>query len=426
METDILTELYATLDSEPKNIHVLEILLELWIDQGDEVMAGGIASEILLIDPTNRAAKRHSRNNRDRRSERGSSQRTKLNEKPAAPSRAWSDIKRELEEGYTGLKKEAELLREEIAAVQLFGGHVSDSQQAISDLQNITEGRVSTVISVTQPVSVREVVRAVMKLQPRQASWTRKAQEMIIEDFVAIVTWATSQSPPQEVDDIRERLMKRKELMEAALPETLSDIPAIALTQIEREHLQKQYINTETMLGDRIEDIPKQNFFVSEDNYAFDMEELIQALIANDGVMRNPLSRVIFSESEIRKILAHPSSERLRPIQLAQSQLRKGIRSATIERVAKLGEIMLADQSPDARNCRDAVEEFLAYVVTLPKKEQETINSLKIPGKDKFSQQAFDYTIGESVRDAKANTTCFHKVGDFLTQAAAYLRKQKA
>lgn len=79
---------------------------------------------------------------------------------------------------------------------------------------------------------------------------------------------------------------------------------AAALTHIEREQLQKEYVNSETMFGDRIDDIPKQNVFVSEENYAWDMEELAQAITVNKGVMRNPLSRKLFSHSDIRMMLA--------------------------------------------------------------------------------------------------------------------------
>ena len=204
--------------------------------------------------------------------------------------------------------------------------------------------------------------------------------------------------------------MNRKTLLDAALPESMKQLSAAALSQIERQYMRKKYVNSETMLGDAIEDIPKLNFFVSEDNYAWDMDELAQAIASNDGVMRNPLSRQMFSESDIRMILAHPLGKRLKPLQMAQSQLKKGVRPATIDRIEKLGRIMLADQGVDAASSRTAMDEFLAYVVTIPDSEQKTINSLKIPAIDGHSGQAFDYTIGESVRDAKANTTCFHKV----------------
>jgi hypothetical protein len=237
-----------------------------------------------------------------------------------------------------------------------------------------------------------------------------RCQELIVEDFEAFLCWATCQNPPLESDEVRERLVKRKTLLEAALPESMQQLSTAALAHIEREHLRKKYVNSETMLGDNIEDIPKENFFVSEDNYAWDMDELAQAITSNDGVMRNPLSRQMFSESDIRMILAHPLGQRLKPLQMAQSQLKKGVRSDTIDRIEKLGSIMLADQGADAAPSRTAMDEFLAYVVTIPESEQNTINSLKIPAKDGYSGQPFDYTIGESVRDAKANTTCFHKV----------------
>ncbi|KAM5344572.1 hypothetical protein ACJ41O_013107 [Fusarium nematophilum] len=176
------------------------------------------------------------------------------------------------------------------------------------------------------------------------------------------------------------------------------------------------------MLGDKIEEIPAENFFVSEDNYAWDMVELVQALAVNDGVMRNPLSKDMFTEADIRNILSHPLGARLKPIQLAQSQLKQGVRSGTIRWVEALGKILLADQTEDAAPSRSAIDEFLAYIATLPDNEQKTIDSLKIPANDRLNGRPYDYTIGQSVKDAKSNLTCFHKVGDFLSQAAQNLR----
>jgi len=140
-------------------------------------------------------------------------------------------------------------------------------------------------------------------------------------------------------------------------------------------------------------------------------------LATNDRVMRNPLSKQMFSESDIRKIMAHPLGQRLKPLQMAQSQLKRGVQPATIDRVSKLGSIMLSDQSSDAGPSRQAMDEFFAYAAALPESEQKTINLLKIPAKDRNTGQPFDYTIGESVRDAKANATCFHKVGSFRDNA---------
>lgn len=367
-------------------------------------MAFTTASALLQIDSNNKVAKRYLKGRRDRKPKKPpfASPRPEF-EHPIRTQEDWSTTEKNLEEGYTSLRSEAKLLRKEIEAVYALGGISLDDEDAIPNLQAISDGRVSTAVSMAQPVSVREIAKSIMKTPSR-------SQELIIEDFEDFVRWATCQSPPLASEVIRERLVKRKALLEAALPESVQPSSAAALAHIEREYLQKKYVNSETMFGDAIKDIPKQNFFVSEDNYAWDMDELAQAIASNDGVMRNPLSRQMFSESDIRMILAHPLGKRLKPLQMAQSQLKKGVRPATIDRVEKLGHVMLVDQSVDAAPSRVAMDEFLANVATLPESEQRTINSLKIPAIDTNTRQPYDYTIGESVRDAKANTTCFHKV----------------
>jgi hypothetical protein len=365
-------------------------------------MASGIASALIQIDPQNGAARRYLQGRRDRRPEETSAGRHSEFRHSEKTQEDFSAAEKRLAEGYTSLKLQAKLLQEEIEAVHALGG-ISPDDEVISNLQAISDGAVSKAVSAAQPFSVRETARAIMKTPG-------SCQELIIEDFEAFLRWATYKNPPLGPDDIRERLVKRKTLLEAAIPDSMQQFSAAALSHIEREYLRKKYVNSETMLGDGIEDIPKRNFFVSEDNYAWDMEELAQAIASNDGVMRNPLSRQMFSESDIRMILAHPLGRRLKPLQMAQSQLKKGVRPATIDRIEKLGRIMLTDQGVDASPSRAAMDEFLAYVATIPDSEQNTINSLKIPARDGHSGQAFDYTIGGSVRDAKANTTCFHKV----------------
>jgi hypothetical protein len=362
------------------------------------------ASALLQIDSNNDVAKRYLEDRRNSKPEKATFASPRRGSgHPIRTSEDWSPTEKNLEEGYTSLMFEAKLLREEIKTVYALGGVSLDDEDAIRDLQAISDGRVSTAVPMAQPVSVRERARSIMTMPSR-------SQELILEDFEEFVCWATCQSPPLASEVIRERLVKRKALLEAALPESMHPSSAAALAHIERGYLQKKYVNSETMLGDGIEDIPKQNFFVSEDNYAWDMDELAQAIAANDGVMRNPLSRQMFSESDIRMILAHPLGKRLKPLQMAQSQLKKGVRPATIDRIEKLGRVMLTDQTADAAPSRVAMDEFLANVATLPESEQRTINSLKIPAIDTNTRQPYDYTIGQSVRDAKANTTCFHKV----------------
>ncbi|KUJ12162.1 uncharacterized protein LY89DRAFT_688623 [Mollisia scopiformis] len=431
-ESDILDELYAALDGDPKSVYLHERLLEVWAELGDKDMTTGFATTLQRLDPKNEIAAQYLGQKSKSKTKHVSNQ---PNPKTSKASRPWthpdfaessnsqpiknlSAQEKDLSDGYTILKLEAQMLQVELAAVlSHLSTSDSDDQEVLPTLQAISEGRVGSVVPMEQPMSVRSRAREIAE-SPSEAS------SLIIEDFEAIIRWAACQDPPLLPDAIRERLVKRKTLLEAAIPDSMTKDTTAALRHIERAYLEKTYVNSETMLGDDISEIPKENFFVSEDNYAWDMDELAQAITANDGVMRNPLSKQLFTESDIKQILAHPLGQRLKPMQLKQSQLKKGIRPSTIQWVSKVGKIMLEDQSVDIAPSRKVMDEFLAYVATLPKAEQETIKSLKIPGVDSTSKQPFDYTIGESIRDAVANTTCLHKVGDFLSQAAVYLKKQ--
>ncbi|KAF4625146.1 hypothetical protein G7Y89_g13023 [Cudoniella acicularis] len=394
-----LIELYEALDEQPSSVEVHENLLKVWERFGDKDMASGIASALTAIDPSNQAARRYLQNRQGKMSAaKPPSATDSVLKRTPRTEEDWLSAEKRLEEGYQSLKVEARLLREEIEAIHKLGGILANDEEVLSNLQAISEGRINAAVPIAQPLSARETAKAIMETPNRY--------------------------PPLEPDAIRERLVRRKVLLQAALPESMEELSVSALAHIEREHLQKTYVNSETMLGDKIADIPKSNFFVSEDNYAWDMWELAQAIASNDGVMRNPLSKQMFSESDIRMIINHPLGKALKPLQIAQNQLKKGVRPVTIDWIAKLGRIMLEDQSVDTLPSRKAIDEFQAYVATLPEAEQKAISLLKIETSDGHTGQPFDYTIWESVRDAVANVTCFHKVGDFLCQAATYLKGQ--
>ncbi len=362
-------------------------------------IALGIANTILEIDPTNSVATVYLRGRSEMRM--GT---TAAGQHPRLSTEEWIEAERSLEEGYRSLKLRANILRTELEEVCRRNRTLEQEQDKISNLRSISDGDISAAISTDRPISVREAARAIIHAPEKQA-------ELLVQDLEAVVWWATHQVPPLDTDALRRRLVKRRTLLEAALPESMQQILAAAFSQIEREFLNRRYANSVTMVGgESIEDIPASNFFVSEDNYAWDMEELTAAIEANDGVMRNPLSKQMFSEDDIRMILAHRLGQRLRLLQIAQNKLRQGVRPKTIDKLDRLGKAMLDDQTMDSAPSREAMDEFLAYVATLPQTEQDTINRLKIPGVDRFTRQPFDYSIGESVRDAKANTTCFHKV----------------
>jgi hypothetical protein len=223
-------------------------------------------------------------------------------------------------------------------------------------------------------------------------------------------------------DAIREALQKRTQALISTLPVELQQAASTAQMHIEHEILHRTYICSETMYGDAVSAIPRAKFWVTEDGYPWDMEELAQAITSNGGVMRNPLSRQLFTPNDVKAIVQHPLGKSLAALQVTQKELSKGVRPKTIEEIAKLSTTMLNDDSPDQMASRHVLDEFLAYVATLPETEQKALDELRVPAKDSHTGQPFDSSIGDAVRDAQGNRVCIHKIGDFLGQAARHLR----
>lgn len=250
-----------------------------------------------------------------------------------------------------------------------------------------------------------------------------KAMDIAISDLSASARETMASSLSEDVR--RETVAKRTRAIKAALPEKLQSQASFALMHVEHEVLKRSYCVTGTMLGDPIHDIPRKDFFVSDDGSPWDLDELSQALVSNGGVMRNPISKDLFTPDDIRTIVSHPSGKKLAAMQIRQDELSQGIRPTTIEKLDKLSKTILADMEDDALASRKAVDELLAYMATLPDTEQQALDELRVPGKDTHTGQNFDTSIGDAVRDAQGNRICFHKAGDLLAQTAVYLRKRK-
>ena len=231
------------------------------------------------------------------------------------------------------------------------------------------------------------------------------------------------------IDVVRERLRCRQELLDAMLPpgDGLEDLGRTAMMRVEHQLLDfgKTYANDKTMLLDDVSAIQPANLLVTSDNYAWDMAELADALAVNSAVMRNPLTKDMFAEEDVRQILNHPLGQRLRPMAVEQGQLKRGVRADTIDHMDKLSRVMLEDQSAHATPTIAAIDIFMAYYHTLPEEEKRTLKSLKVPATDSHTGQAYDSAILEAIQDAKANRVCYHKIGDFLKQAAKNLKENK-
>ena len=135
--------------------------------------------------------------------------------------------------------------------------------------------------------------------------------------------------------------------------------------QFERKLSTKPYVNTVTMvLRDPIDTIPQEEFFVTEDNWAWDMSELAQAITAHSGVMRNPETGEMFSPQDIRNILAHPQGKHLAALRIAQKQMFQGVRPETITRMEALADTMEGERGTQWDETWEAIRGFQAYIAT--------------------------------------------------------------
>jgi hypothetical protein len=432
-------------------------------------MASPVAAHLLTMDPSNKLARAYlSKHNAAMIPQSSHSSRVKstsVESKREVPSSSTSpswtrrrkahfypelktayssqtEAETALEKGLSDLLAEAKLLRSEITALNILRSDetetthsftVREDTEMLSNLLAISEGRISSAVPLVTPLPVSEACTVITA-----STSTEEATAFLISDFETVIQWfqargqdgvpyASSSSPrSNEIDALRQRLVSRQTHFLAVLPDNMATVVNNAFAQVERVHLEKSYANDETMLGDAVSDIPQKHFFVTEDNYAWDITELVQAITANSGVMRNPLTRNMFTTTDIRRILAHPLASSLKPLRSKQMSFQNSLKYThpdTIRKISELAKVMLEDQSADAAPSRKAIDEFLGYVVTLPDKEQEALDKFKVPAKDSHTSQAYDYTVGEAVNDAKSNVTCSHKVGDFLKQAAEFLQK---
>ena len=148
-------------------------------------------------------------------------------------------------------------------------------EKHIPDLENLANGRVSTVVrgkttsapvsattgslnvrTIRAPLGARSVART-MKAEPD------KAVEIAFNDLSSMIGWLKSSQKSTE-DDTREAMVKRVKALKTNLPENLHVHADSAQMHVEHEILHRVYIVTETMYGDPVVDIPRSNFLVTE------------------------------------------------------------------------------------------------------------------------------------------------------------------
>ncbi|KAF2818490.1 hypothetical protein CC86DRAFT_375718 [Ophiobolus disseminans] len=331
--------------------------------------------------------------------------------------------RQDLTHGYQALRAKAKFVLADLLNIQALQkkAGVAPSKN-VAKVQALSGGYDSPPATISGPPGSARSIARTIRDSPSEAT------NLAMSDLEDTMKWVREpQGRPSGIDDdaMRDVLVKRGDAIQSALPEDLKVHCELALMHIEHEYLKRNYANTETMLGDDVQDVPRANFYVTEDNYFWDMQELVQAITVGKGIMRNPLSKEMFTPKDIKGILMHPLGKPLAALAVKQHEMSKGVRIETINQMEKLSHVLLEDQTSDTLPSRKAVDEFLAYIATLPDLEQQAIEHLKCPAKDSHTGQSYDFSIGEAVRDAKGNRVCFHKTGDFIKQAATHLRQNQ-
>jgi hypothetical protein len=270
--------------------------------------------------------------------------------------------RRDLTQGYQALRAKAKFVLQDLINLQSLQKRAGMSpSKNTAQIQSIATGDGHTPGTRSDPPGSARSVARTIRDNPQEAT------NLAIADLQETMEWTRNPySKPSGInnDAIRDILVKRSKAIHSTLPDDLKIYCEHALMHIEHEHLGRNYANTETMyLGD-IKDVPRANFYVTEDNYAWDMEELVQALTANEGVLRNPLSREMFTPRDVKGILLHPLGKTLAALGVEQHEMSKGVRVDTIVQLERLSQILLEDQSADTVPSRKAVDEFLAYIAT--------------------------------------------------------------
>ena len=425
-DMSLIGELLEDIERNPQVTEARRLLMQLYMDAGWFEAAGDTAKELLQIDSLDAAAIACYAATRQKavqpvpKSRLDTSSVQGLLAVPSSPEERDAAVSK-LSKGYQALRARAKALQQQLHLLRDLEqkmGIVPRRSKYLPDLVALADGRVSSVVRVLSPSSARAVARSMESARD-------KALDIAVKDLEDMARWLrSSRSPDLDNDAVRDALVKRVRALSASLVEELQPYTSLALMHIEHEVLGRTYACTETMLGDPVADIPRAHFWVSEDGYAWDMEELVQALTSNSGVMRNPLSRQLFTPNDVRAIVSHPLGGSLAALQIEQSKLAQGVRPETIDKLEILAATLLADMSLDQVPSRHAIDDFLAYAARLPKVEEKAIDKLRVAARDSHTGQPFDVSIGEAVRDALGNRVCLHKTGDFLSQAAKHLRNR--
>lgn len=369
-DMSLLSELYEEIERNPRAIEARKLLIEQYVSTGWTDAARDAAQELLKLKPRNAEIKRLVQSLKEDAKEQKPASKPGENHFPAPSEAIRSSVpqlpedrekgKQQLLQGYQALMEQAKALLRESTMLRDLSSHQNTGastsidasskrgffssffatnkredaspaqkedfisprfEKHIPDLVAIADGRISTVVGVKQTGSVRSVARS---MEAR----SHEAVDIAFKDLEETARWlssAASSKSPLDSDGVRESLVKRVRTLEAALSDNLKPHAFTALMHVEHEVLRKKYIGGDTtMLGDPISEIERASFYVTEDGYPWDVSELAQAISSNGGVMRNPLSRQMFTIKDINAVVQHPLGRHLAALDIEQKKLKLG------------------------------------------------------------------------------------------------------
>jgi hypothetical protein len=363
----LINELYTTIEDDPTAIYPRKFLVEQLTACGWIPAAVDAAKDVLKLDPKDKemldfvqkhqtAAPASPTKNENRTLNKLLPRfKTKYKaETVPVPTtdgeRGW--LEKRLIDAINTLQERAGMLSRDmrvVTEVRKSRGESISRDDELDALKSLANGQLGTFNS-QNPHSARAIARDI-----ETESDSQKAINLAISDLEDILDRLRSSDNPPNDDSIRETLSKRCRIIATSLSAEKQDQVNLALMHLEHEKLGRKYHNNETMFGDEVKDITRSDFLMSEDGYAWSMDELAQAITAGGGVMRNPLSKEMFSTTDIKRIIQHATGKPLAAMQLEQSELSKGVRSTTIDQLSKLADVFLTDMEDDQRASRLAL-----------------------------------------------------------------------
>jgi hypothetical protein len=319
LDVTLLGELYEEIDRNPPAIETRKILIEQYLFANWKDSATGAIEELYAIcanDPqvsqwyimycsarpnhlqqsVHKSAAQSSSSLSTLRSRFAHAARGTLRRVPRKPEWVFEESEQlaglsRIQEQYTNLRSSAASLLHDMKLfqnLQMGKGKQRQGNSAnstITALEHLAAGRITTALEELalpkSPVNTvpREAIhstgRSVIPKTPHELAKQIKKNPpngyCIAMKDLETMTNLLLQKPELDQEAVREQMVKRVQAIVASLPDDLQIHPQTAMMHLEHEEFDKNYVNTETMYGDDVADIPRERFLATEDGYAWDM-----------------------------------------------------------------------------------------------------------------------------------------------------------